>query len=332
MNRKNLIVFFALLLTALVLWVLWPKSTYNRLNVDLSGVENKLEIKHFDDAFFGTSPAELPGKWGELINEYAPFFESNPNPAFWLERRSEKAPQLLYADLKKVMPDFERLDKRLFGAFNHLYYYYPEYPATTLYTYISNLDFDYPILYNDPYVFVATDLYLGKEHPAYSQQASYLNYNRQWQFLATDVMEQIAFNINAKDVDDNSLLNEMIWWGKLIYFTEAMLPETNDTSIIRYNSRQLRFCVANEQEIWTYFVDNELLFNTLDEPKRKFIQPAPYSKFGMPFDNETPGMIGRWLGWQTVRSYMAENPNVSLPQLMANPKSREIFRNSKYKP
>jgi uncharacterized protein YjaZ len=41
-------------------------------------------------------------------------------------------------------------------------------------------------------------------------------------------------------------------------------------------------------------------------------------------------MIGRYIGWQIVRSYMKNN-EVTVPQLMIKT-PEEIFRNSKYKP
>jgi uncharacterized protein YjaZ len=47
-------------------------------------------------------------------------------------------------------------------------------------------------------------------------------------------------------------------------------------------------------------------------------------------DNESPGMVGRYIGWQIVRSYM-ENNTVTVPQLLIK-NADEIFKNSKYKP
>jgi hypothetical protein len=32
--------------------------------------------------------------------------------------------------------------------------------------------------------------------------------------------------------------------------------------------------------------------------------PAPFSKFYLEIDNDSPGRIGAWIGWQMVRSYM----------------------------
>ena len=47
-------------------------------------------------------------------------------------------------------------------------------------------------------------------------------------------------------------------------------------------------------------------------------------------DDESPGRVGVWIGWQIVRSYMKNN-NVTLQELFAKD-AKEIFDNSKYKP
>lgn len=332
MNRKYLVLFFAALFATLLIWFFWPKSKSSQLDVDVSEVNNKLKIAHFDDAFFGADTTQFQQTLDRLKVSYQPFFLSNEDPNFWLIQRKSESQQNLYTDRKKALPDYGKIDQLLQDAFAHYYYYYPDQNATTLYTYISNLDFDYPVIVADGLIFLAVDLYLGKEHPAYGQLAAYQSFNRQKAFITADVMEAIAFQYAQKDPNDNSLINDMIWWGKVLYFIEAMQPSSPDSVTMKFTQNHIDFCDQNEAEMWTYFVDNQLLFNTNDEVKRKFIYPAPYSKFGMPFDNETPGMVGRWLGWQIVRSYMQANPDVSLPQLMQDSKSREIFRNSKYKP
>jgi uncharacterized protein YjaZ len=62
----------------------------------------------------------------------------------------------------------------------------------------------------------------------------------------------------------------------------------------------------------------------------RFMTPAPFSKFYLEIDNDSPGRVGAWIGWQIVRSYMKNN-NVTLPELLKT-NSKEIFEKSKYKP
>nr|HRM13383.1 gliding motility lipoprotein GldB [Flavobacterium sp.] len=62
----------------------------------------------------------------------------------------------------------------------------------------------------------------------------------------------------------------------------------------------------------------------------RFINPAPFSKFYLEIDNESPGQVGAWIGWQMVRSYM-ENNKVPVADLLKTD-AKEIFSKSKYKP
>jgi uncharacterized protein YjaZ len=57
---------------------------------------------------------------------------------------------------------------------------------------------------------------------------------------------------------------------------------------------------------------------------------APFSKFYLEIDNESPGRVGQWIGWQIVRSFM-QNNKVSM-QEMIKMDAKELFEKSKYKP
>jgi uncharacterized protein YjaZ len=82
--------------------------------------------------------------------------------------------------------------------------------------------------------------------------------------------------------------------------------------------------------MWRYFIEKELLYSTDPKLGARFINPAPFSKFYLEIDNESPGMLGRYLGWKIVRAYMEKN-DTDVQRLMITD-AEEIFTNSKYKP
>ena len=47
-------------------------------------------------------------------------------------------------------------------------------------------------------------------------------------------------------------------------------------------------------------------------------------------DNDSPGRVGRYIGWQIVKQYMDKHP-VSLKKLLITD-AETIFKTSKYKP
>jgi uncharacterized protein YjaZ len=108
------------------------------------------------------------------------------------------------------------------------------------------------------------------------------------------------------------------------------LPSVTDAQKIGYSQEEMDWAKANEEQMWKYFVERELLYSTDSQLDRKFLDPAPFSKFGLELDNESPGRLGRYMGWQIVRAFMEKNP-VGLQQLLDMP-ADEILKKSNYKP
>jgi uncharacterized protein YjaZ len=125
------------------------------------------------------------------------------------------------------------------------------------------------------------------------------------------------------------MLDVIIGEGKKMYFTEKMLPKTSKANIIEYTPEQYQWCLENEFQIWSFFIEQDLLYSTDDLIYQRYVAPAPSSAKMPP---ESPGQTGVWLGWQIVTAYMAKNKNVSLAQLMAQADAQKIMNDSGYKP
>jgi hypothetical protein len=115
-----------------------------------------------------------------------------------------------------------------------------------------------------------------------------------------------------------------------MYLKDILLPNYQDYNKIGFEKVKYDFCIENEQNIWTYFLEQKLLYDTKYKTIQRFIEPGPFSKFYLEIDNETPGRVGQWIGWQIVKSYM-ENNKVSLDKLLQEDVNI-IFEKSKYKP
>jgi uncharacterized protein YjaZ len=103
-----------------------------------------------------------------------------------------------------------------------------------------------------------------------------------------------------------------------------------EEDIMGYTKEQLDWCYNNEAQMWRYFIDNKSLFDTDNKLNTRFLEPAPFSKFYLEIDSESPGRTGAWIGWQIVRSFMKNN-NVTLQELFEE-EAKELFEQSKYKP
>ena len=122
----------------------------------------------------------------------------------------------------------------------------------------------------------------------------------------------------------------MIHEGKKMYLLDLYLPTISDKLKIGYLEQKLDWAITNEEDIWKYFIERKLLFSTDTKLNKRFLDRAPFSKFYLEDDNQSPGIIGVWLGWQIVRSYM-QNNDVSLQQLLKI-NELDLYKKSKYKP
>jgi uncharacterized protein YjaZ len=127
------------------------------------------------------------------------------------------------------------------------------------------------------------------------------------------------------------MLGQMVYYGKKLYLKDLLLPNASDDIKISYSKEEIEWVQDNERYMWQYFIENELLFQTQSSLSLRFIDPAPFSKFYLEIDNDTPGKVGQWIGWQIVRSYMDKNPNTSLEELLSM-SARDLFNKSNYKP
>jgi hypothetical protein len=317
-------------LSALLLTMLFFGCNRNPLKVDLRQVSYQLDFVRIDSVMFETDTAEFLGQL-PLWRQTWPFFFGSGTNQFWMTQRRDVAQQKLYKDIRQVHGSFSKDKQRLENMLKHYYHYLPQKPSIKTVGYLSNLDFDFPVIFADTLMFLALDLYLGERHPAYVKLPNYLANNRKPEFIVRDAAEAIAQSLFVAPEPDRPFIEELVYRGQVLYAIKALMPEIEDEVLFRYSQDEISFCTNNERMVWNYFIDNELLFETSLDPKRRFIYPAPFSKFRTSFDNQTPGGIGHWIGFQIVNAYMERN-NKDLTHLLAVREPLEIFKNSKYKP
>ena len=108
-----------------------------------------------------------------------------------------------------------------------------------------------------------------------------------------------------------------------------MLPQQHDTLKTGFSLSQLEWCRRNEIMMWTYLVENKLLFSTDMRTIGRFINAGPFTR---DFSRESPSRAAVWLGWQIVRSYMNRNRDVTLEELMLDNDYQGLLNLARYRP
>ena len=287
-------------------------------------VETKLY--RFEQAFFNAKPSNLPN----VKAEYPFFFPQQTPDNVWIEKMQNSQWRALYQEVEKKYANFNTQQEAIEQIFKHFKYYFPATKNPEIYTVIAEMDYNNKVIYAQNKLIIALELFLGKQHEFYADFPEYITQNFEERQLLPEVASSLALSKTPPSLD-KTLLSQMIYSGKLLYLKDMLLPEDyTDAEKIGYTPEQIKWSQENESYIWTFFVNEKLLYNTDSRLPNRFINLAPFSKFYLEIDNESPGRIGQWIGWQIVRSFM-ENNAVSVPQMLQT-EANELFVKSKYKP
>lgn len=290
----------------------------------VEGIPLEINVIRFDKLFFETDPKDL----NNLKKEFPFFFPSGNEDSVWIDKMQNPLWRELYKEVQKKYSNFEPVKKDLTVLFKQIKYNFPNTKIPKIISVISEMDYNNKIIYTDSLLVISLELYLGKDHRFY-QFPKYLKQNFEQKQIIPDVVNSFSYQLIKSNTEKN-LLSQMVFYGKQLYLKDVLISDYDDASKIGYLPEQIKWCEENESYMWRYFIENQLLYSDDQKMNNRFINPAPFSKFYLEIDNESPGRVGAWLGWQIVRSFM-DNNDISL-QNMLKMNAKEIFEQSKYKP
>ncbi len=293
--------------------------------VNVNNVSVDFKIKRFDVDFYQSKIEDLP----LLKKEYPLLFPELTPDSVWVSKINDKEEQELFSETQKKYKSIEKIKDDLKNLFQHVVYYNPNFKVPNVITVLSNLDYDYRTIYLDSLVVISLDLYLGKQHDFYGDYPDYIKQNNEEKRIVVDVASNMIEK-QVKSTFNRTFLGKMIAEGKKMYLLDMYLPLVKDAVKIGYSPEKLSWAISNEESIWQYFIEKNLLYSTDTKLNKRFLDVTPFSKFYLEHDRDSPGRIGQWLGWQIVRSYMDKN-DVSL-QTLIEIDEEELFKKSKYKP
>lgn len=299
----------------------------SKLEDEIAKIDVDFVVERFDIAEQKAEPKDI----SKLKLAYPFLFSKQTPDSIWVNRLKDTLQNEILSEVGNAFPDFTNTKDELTKMFKHLKYYDKVFSIPRVITVTNYVQYRDKVIVTDSIVLIALDNYLGSNHKFYVDGSipKYLAKNFTKEQIAVDITNEFA----KKYVFQNkrrSLLDEMIYHGKLLYFKDAVIPSKSDAEKIGYTLDELKWAQTNESAIWSYFVEKELLFSTDSKLPSRFIADAPFSKFYLELDNETPGRLGQYIGWQIVRAY-AEKTEEDLMTIMKT-EPDVIFKESKFKP
>ena len=331
MTRKRIFrfLFFHILLAASLFH---SCSHVPEIPVKINRLEHYLFTLPIDS--IATSVPRLQLEYGELFDLYSRrviCIGAPDDPEFPAELTKFLTDSYMYGAFKRVMeefPDLKDIETCLGRAFYNYQKEFPERIIPSIYTLTSG--FNQSIIVSDTILAIALDKYLGSEEDMYFRM-DIANYQRRLmdpKYLSTDCMKAwIYTEFPYNDSIDNVLTN-ILYEGKIMYATSRLLPQIPDSLIFGFTPDQMRWCRNNTAQMWTFLVENKMLFSTDYLTIKKLVDHAPFTSL---FTREAPGRSSVWLGYQIIASYMKRN-HVSLQALLEDNDYGQILLKARFKP
>ncbi|MBK6951660.1 MAG: hypothetical protein IPH24_06305 [Crocinitomicaceae bacterium] len=331
-KRNALLISFLFLLAA---------CSSDPLLVDVSDVEVNIAFERFDQKMAAAkSPEEMSRINEELLatgDELYEYYVSDMLRAGNVHDDSigvylyyfvtDTIMRAVFDDIDLKFGDFTIWQDEITNAFKHFKYHLPEekLPEKVI-TY--NSAFNYGVVSTEKYIGVGLEMYLGADNRTIQRIGfpMFMKEKMNQDYLLVDICHSwLISNVVGEDRGE-TFLSSMIYYGKLRYAVDAMLPEMEDSYKIRYTPEEYEWALISEYNIWSFLVDMNYIYSTEAKVKLRYFEEAPTT-----VDMEgSPGRIGQFIGWQIVKQYMEKNPDVTVAELLKETNESKILK--AYKP
>lgn len=338
--------YFLSLLVCVPFVITGCKQDHAKIPVSSKGIsaEEKpvtLHVDRFEKDLFSVPFDSVDSSIPALKAKYGAFFDifthkiinigGTNHPDFPKYLKSFITDRYMYLTYKKVMevyPDFHGPAGELQDAFSRYHEFFPGKKIPHVYTLISG--YNQSVVTADTILGISLDKYLGQNCEYYSNLGlpMYQRKVMSEDYLAVDAMRGWCYSEFLYSDSGENVLTNLLYEGKMIYLLKELFPEKPDTILLGYSHTQLKWCQNNLKEMWTFLIEQKLVFSTDYMTINKLINPAPFTSL---FTRESPGRAAIWVGYKIIEAYMKNN-DVTLAELMKDQHYQEILEKSKFQP
>lgn len=346
--KKVWLVCLAVLLLAGCNWF-----SKNKKDVDVSAMQAPVQILRFDRDMNAIKPDNIDNMQKDLRSKYGSFYDTyvykfilggnvprDSVQIVWkdalLEFSADYYVNKLQGQVSTQYKSTDDVQKDIEEGFKHVKHYFPS-AALPNKAYAVNSVFGMytSILYDSTTLIIPLDNYLGANNSYYDSVEGipqYLRTEMSREYIGRDCLLAYFDAYLGIDYINSNLpvIEAMVEAGKRQYYLELMMPHAPDSMLMGWTQKQTDWCKNSEASIWKFYNEQDILYKNNFQDKKRNLDKGPTTT-GMP--PESPGNIGTWIGWQIVRSFMANTgEKVTLKDLITNFSPQQIIAKAKYKP
>lgn len=315
---------------------------------EVSNIEVVVEVRRFEQDLFDLAPQLAEEDWDGLQIKYPVFLPLFVDKVLGMEGQliTDKDrikflegfinfPELvkLRETIEDQYGDFSELEESFKQAFKYYKYYFPDAEIPSITTYLSEYNIA-AFIYGQNQLAVGLDFFLGADYPYREKNpnnpsfSDYLTQNFTRDYLVSKTMSALIEDLVGYG-PSNTLLEMMIQEGKKLFLLDQVLPTESDTVIMEVGRQEWEWLTQNEFNIWAFFLEEELLYESEWRKIRKYVEYSPNSP-GMP--EEAPGRTGAFIGWKIIQQYMKRHSALTLQDLLKIQDAQLILSESRYRP
>ena len=305
----------------------------NRFEIDTAKNRVEVKIHRFDKDVIALDTTNIKAEIDSLYSRYPAFLpefcvnvldtsstDTSAVTNLILDYLKDSAFTSVNKKTLETFKDVSDIENQVSDAYTYIHHYFPAVKLPEIYFFVSG--FNRPVILNEKFIALGTDLYLGSDFPAYQNITyQYLTYNMRRETVAVDLVSTTLFRMFGMNSQENRLLDNMLFRGKIMYLLSVFMPAEKPENRIGYTPEQWQWCEKFEKQIWTAIIDQKDLFSTDAILIRKYMNDAPFTA---PISQESPGRLGTWMGLRIIESYMSKNEKISLTDLMNETDSQKL--------
>jgi len=314
---------------------------------DVSTIQVNVKIERFDQELAATQPQDILGKNRMWQAQYMYFYPDymtkileigSPKDSLYVQHvlsqvLQKKDFQDLSAAVAETFPNMGKYERELERAMQYVKYHFPEYRVPRFITFVGGFAVQTSV--GNDYVGIGLDMFLGADSEFYPALIKSIPRYISRRFTPDNIVPRVLEAILREDIypqqnGDVNTLAHMIYNGKILYAMDCVLEDVPDENKIGYTQAQLKWAKHHQADVWAWFVQENLLYNTDYLRIQKYFTEAPFTP-ELGENNESAPKLGSYIGWMIIRKYMEKHPGISLKDLFAHEDAQEILEGSKFK-
>lgn len=322
-------------------------SCSGETRVDVSHIDVDSKIERFDKALDSLRPDNVLAKNREWLDRYGYFYADymqymleagNPLDSTQLADVLKRVIETedfstLKASVYETYPDLSEQEAGLTDAFRHVKYYFPDRTIPRFIAFFSGFAVQSPV--GKDYLGIGLDMFLGADSKFYPALRESIPYYLSRRFTPENIVPRTVESYVREELYpqnnlDVTLLQHMVYQGKVLYVMDRLMPDVADTLKIGYTTQQWAWTERYEQDIWAWFLQENLLYEADYNRVQKYLSEAPFTP-ELGEHNESAPKLGVFIGWRIVQAYMERFPETTLPELLAISEAQEILDGSRYR-